>query len=437
VERESLDLLIDSAIAIGIGLFIGLEREHSSASLDQATSENGSQASARESMLGVRTFALLALFGSVIGTFAQENPWVPVAALLAVGGLIAIVTNTATKEGRGLTTEVAALATFMLGAMIHRERGLSVTLAIATALLLISKPWFRTFVPRVRRMDLVSTLQLAIVLAIVLPLLPDEARDPWHVLSPRKIGIFVALIAGISYVGYVLHRLLGDKRAAWLSGLVGGLASSTAVTAAMAQQAHRSPSLRVHSQLATLLASAVMCVRVFVVSAIIAVDVAAQLAVPLAAMAAPLLAGAIWKWRATKSDRAPAESSDRSDAHELELKNPFSLIPAIKWGALFAAILVVSAIAKDTIGNAGIVATAAASGLVDVDVITIAAARQVQAGQTAQGLAALAITVAVVSNTIVKATIAWVGGKRAFGADIAKVFGVSIVCGIAAALTRI
>src|SRR5262249_45386332 len=121
----------------------------------------------------------------------------------------------------------------------------------------------------------------------------------------------------------------------------------------------------------------------------------------------------------------------------VELKNPFSLIEALKWGALFAAILLVSAIAKQALGSAGLIATGAISGLVDVDAITLAATRQVADGQIKPGLAAFAITLATVSNTIVKGAIAWAGGKRAYALDIAKVFGATIVVGIGVALTLI
>src|SRR6188472_3870316 len=103
-------------------------------------------------------------------------------------------------------------------------------------------------------MDLVATLQLLILVAIVLPVLPSEASDPWGVLAPRRIGIFVVLIAGISYVGYVLHRLLGDRNSAGITGLVGGLASSTAVTVAMSQRVRADQSFREPAQLAICLA---------------------------------------------------------------------------------------------------------------------------------------------------------------------------------------
>lgn len=249
-----------------------------------------------ESLLGVRTFALLALFGWVSAYSAAAHPWLPVGALVVTGGFVTVAAVRGHEGGRGLTTAMAALTTLVLGMLVHHQRGLAVALALGTALLLISKPWFRALVPRMRRVDLTATLQLLILLAIVLPLLPDEARDPWRVLSPRRLGIFVALIAGIGYVGYVLHRLVGGRRGAGLTGLIGGLVSSTAVTVAMAQEARSAPTMVQPGQLATLLSSAVMLARVLVVSALINRDVTRALSIPLGTMALCTLAGTLWKW---------------------------------------------------------------------------------------------------------------------------------------------
>ncbi len=426
VDDSTTRLLIDAALAIGIGLFIGLEREHSDVSGHPPEGDAGAH---QESLLGVRTFALLALFGWVSAYAAGAHSWLPVAALVVAGCLVVLAAFREREHGRGLTTEMAALTTLMLGMLVHHQRAIAVALALATTLLLISKPWFRALVPRMRRVDLTSTLQLLILLAIVLPLLPEEAHDPWRVLSPRRIGIFVALIAGLGYVGYVVNRLLGGRRGAGLTGLVGGLVSSTAVTVAMAQHARHTPSMVLPGQLATLIASTVMLARVLVVSALINVTVTRTLALPLGAMAVCMMAGVLWKWRALK-----LIDPKSSDAGELELKNPFSLLPALTWGVLFAAILVASAVARTAFGDSGFVTTAAISGFMDVDAVTLAATRLAAGGEIGMDVAALSITVAVASNTIVKGVISWVSGARDFGADIAKVFGAAMVAGLLVAV---
>jgi len=326
-----------------------------------------------------------------------------------------------------LTTEVAALVTFGIGMAVERDRMLAIALGLTTTLLLVSKPWVRTFVPRLKRMDLVATLQLLILVAIVLPVLPSEASDPWGVLAPRRIGIFVVLIAGISYVGYVLHRLLGDRNSAGITGLVGGLASSTAVTVAMSQRVRADQSFREPAQLAICLASAVMFVRVIVVCYLVDATVARALFAPLGAMA--LVTGGAALLVARRIRKASA-GGDRSS---IELANPFSLLPALKWGLVFAAVLVATAAARDAFGDAGAVASAAIAGLVDVDAVTLATARQASEGGLPVGSAALAITNAVVANTVVKGGIAWASGGRRLARGLSLAFAVTIAVGLAIA----
>jgi len=281
-------------------------------------------------------------------------------------------------------------------------------------------------VPRMQRMDLTSTLQLLILIAIVLPVLPTTASDPWGVLAPRRIGIFVVLIAGISYVGYVLHRALGSRNSAGITGLVGGLASSTAVTVAMSQRARQAASFRDPAQLAIYLASSVMFVRVVVVAYVVDAGVAVALIPPLGAMALVTAGSAALAARRMKR-------VDQRHEEQLEIPNPFSLWPALKWGVVFAAVLVATAAARDAFGDAGVVASASLSGLVDVDAVTLATARQASEGGLSAATAALAITAAVVANTLVKAAIAWFAGGRRFARGMAVALALSVAAGLAIA----
>jgi uncharacterized membrane protein (DUF4010 family) len=178
-----------------------------------------------------------------------------------------------------------------------------------------------------------------------------------------------------------------------------------------------------------MVASTVMLGRVLVVAALINVRVTKALALPLGAMALCTTAGALWKWRQLRSlDRQPATS------REFELTNPFSLLPALQWGVLLAIVLVGSAMARDALGSSGFIASAAISGLVDVDAINLAATRMASNGELDIGVAAVAVTVAVAANTLVKGAIAWIGGGRKFGADVAKVFAVATVVAVIVAV---
>jgi len=434
VDRLPTELLVEVLYAVGIGIVVGLEREHSDVSGELAPEDSPAQhgmgpASDRVPM-GVRTFALVSLFGWVMAYAGEQWPWLPPVGLAGVGGLIAVQYVIHRQAGHGLTTEVAALVVCASGMLVHHDKPLAVTLALATTLLLISKPWVRELVVKLRRVELTATLQLLVLLGIVLPMLPTEPIDPWDALPPRKIGLFVVLIGGISWIGYVLSRVLGRRRSAGLTGLVGGLASSTATTAAMAQAAARDPAMRLPGQMAVFLANAVMCARVLVIAAVISRVVAAELAVPVAGMGVVMLGGALWKWRA-QADAAPSVAGDD---HEPVFRNPFALLPALKWGAFLCAVLLLAVVARDLLGERGILLAAGASGLADVDAITIAVSGQAGGGDLAVALASLAVAIAIASNTVVKAGIAWVGAGRSFGADIAKVFVVSMAVGAVLAL---
>ncbi len=427
---DSTELLIEGAIAAGLGLFIGLEREHSELTGapdadDPPAETRASAAASAAAILGVRSFALLALLGWAAALLGERQAWLPIAGLVVTAGLV-MAQYLRADAGHGLTTELAAVMTYLLGMMVHHDRRIALALGLVTTLLLLAKPWTRTLVPKLRRIELTAALQLGIGLAVLLPLLPTEARDPWGVLSPRKIGLFVLLIAGLGFVGYVLHRVLGQTKGAGLAGLVGGLVSSTAVTAAMAQDAAKRPEHRLSGQLATFLANAVMPIRVLVVTALLSRAITRALALPLGAMAAIMLLGAVWKWRALAAT-APGQADEQG---KLPLKNPFALLPALKWGVILCAVLVVSAIAKQEFGERGVYLTAAASGLADVDAVTLAVSRGAQSGQLGVSAAVLAITIAVIANTCVKAGIALLAGKRAFGAHVAGVLlGAGAVAG--------
>ena len=426
-------ILIDLAYALGIGVFVGLEREHHDISYG-GDDEDGA---ANETIFGVRTFALLSLLGWGCAHAGMEWPWLPPVGLLAVGGFALAQYFVARDQGQGLTTEVAALLTYVLGALVVVNRPLAVALALATTLLLISKPVVKRVIVKVRRVELSATLQLLILLAIVLPLLPSDPIDPWEAIPPRKIGMFVILIGGIGYVGYVLSRVLGQRKSAGLTGLVGGLTSSTAVTAAMAQAASRSPSMRVPGQLATFLANVVVFPRVLIVTAVLSREVAMSLAYPLAGMGLVMLCGAALAWRAMRKEEAEEADDVEQEPEEPMFENPFALIPALKWGAVLCGVLLLAAGAKELLGDSGLLAAAAASGLADVDAITLAVSQQAANDTLSVDIASLAIAIAVISNTVVKGGIALFAGGREFGSNIAKVFFLAIVVGggVAAAST--
>lgn len=424
------DALLEAGYAIAIGLAVGFEREHHD--LTRTLEPDEVPEDEREPLpnpaAGARTFAIIALVGWLGAVLGDDYPALAPLAIVVVAAVIGVQYVLLVRAGAapGITTEIAAVGVALLGMLCHVERELAVPLALAMILLLIAKPWTRAAMIRLRRLEVTATVQLLVLAAIVLPLLPAEPVDPWGAIPPRKVGIFVVLIAGIEYVGYVAHRLLGPQRGIGVAGLVGGLASSTAVTAAMARQARADEAMIAPGQLATFLANVVMGVRVVVVAAALAPEVAWRLAPAIGAFVLVLLVGAALRVRASRGAAG--------DGHRMTLRNPFALVPALTWGAILCGVLLAAHFATEYLGDRGILLAAAASGLADVDAITLAAAQQARTGGLGLDLAALAIAIAVASNTIVKAGIAVVGGGRRFGAGVAVVFGIGLAAAVAVAV---
>lgn len=422
--------VVEAIYALGIGLVIGLEREHSDLShapdgelVDKPPPDNR-----REVGLGVRTFSLIALTGWMLALLGDANTLIQPLGMVAVGGLLAAQFVVAGKKtgAIGATTEIAAIAVLVEGGLVHTDRRLAVMLGLATALLLVSKPWMRRQVVRLRHVEVSATIQLAVLVAIILPLLPTDPIDPWGAIPPRKVGVFVVLIAGVEYLGYVANRLLGARAGAAATGLIGGLTSSTAVTVSMARATKEGQPIR-PAQVATLLANVVMCFRIIVITAVLSPALSWRLAVAIGAMAIVLIAGAVLTWLKLRAESKAVTSP--------ELKNPFSLVPALTWGLVLCAVLVVSRLATQYFGANGFLVAAGASGIADVDAIVLAASRHT----TSLDVAALAIVIAASTNAVAKSTYALVIGGTKFGKRIAiwLLAGAAVAIGVALVRTAL
>ncbi len=395
---------LDAIVAVGLGLMIGLEREHH---------EVVTQVQSKTDQPGVRTFALLGLAGWLAAFLGASWPYLPVAVVLAASVLLIRDPKALASEVHGLTTAVAGMVTILLGLLVPYQRLLAVALAVITTLLLISKPWVQKIVPRLTRSDFTSTLQLCIALAIMLPLLPAQPVDPWSILVPQKIGLFVTLVLGVSWVGYVLSRFLGEDRSAALTGFFGGLVSSTAVTITMAQRARRRDNAASAARTATYLACAVMSVRLLVIAAIFSPPLAIAALPGIGAIGLVMLIFAFLSYR----KREPEATTD------MEIANPVSLAAALKWGVFLCFVLLVSAFAHSWFGELGTIATAALAGVADTDAIILALTER----GTSLDVASWALVTAAVVNTLVKGIIAWVGGGAAYARKLIPVFGVAVV----------
>jgi uncharacterized membrane protein (DUF4010 family) len=405
-------------LAVAAGLLIGLERERS-----RPHGESG------ETFLGgARTHPLLALGGGVATLAAREVGVVALA--LPFGALVLFLGLNYAGEvwrdrHRGLTSEAAFLLSFLLGVLALTEGVIpSVTqkvvtvaaVAVVATFLLSAKPRLHPLVRRVSTEDVSATLEFLIVAVVVLPLLPDRTYGPLDVLNPFRIGVLMVLISGLSFVGYVASRLLGARRGLGVTGLVGGLVSSTAVTLSMAGRARERPEIADSAALAVMLASTVMFARVLVIVALVSPALSGHVALPMAGGILAGLAATLFLW--LRSGRA----THREET--VALANPFELGAALKFALLFAVILLGSKAATVHLGTAGTYAAGLLAGSTDVDAITLSVARLAADGGLSAGVAATTIFLGTASNTLVKGVMGavvggWPFGRRVLGAQLA------------------
>jgi uncharacterized membrane protein (DUF4010 family) len=430
----SLDLstLKEAALAVAVGLMMGLERERSGFERSQEGQDEPSrrresdQAAAQRGSLGARTFALLTLLGWISVKVGGNSQAMPIAVMAFAALMVGLYYFETSSLERGLTTEIAALSAPLLGMLLTRDALLAVAVAVIVTLLLLSKPWIRAWIPKLHREDLTASIQLLIVFAILLPLLPLQTLDPWGVLSPRKVGWMVALIGAVDFLGYALNRVLGSRRGALMTGLVGGLVSSTVVTVTMSRLARQDASLRGPGQVAVMLACAVMGLRVTILAGVVGGSALAKpLLLPMGVMVLVLLAASAWIYRA-----GAGQANGQVKAEELPVRNPFQLKRAAIWGLALATVLLMSAVARAWFGDRGLLVAAGLSGLADVDPITLAVSSQVHGLTLPAPTAVLAILFAIGANTLAKTGFAWVSGGRAFGERLAGMLGASLAAAL-------
>jgi uncharacterized membrane protein (DUF4010 family) len=428
MEDLNLDLITirDFAIAILIGALIGIEREK--------------RRDTEQTIGGLRTFILLAMLGAIGGWLADHyNSMVP---LLAVLGLAAVtvvagfVADAKQREGQlSLTTELAAIGVTLLGSLtMLGQPELAVGLGIIAAAVLAYKQPLHGLIDKFGWDDIFAGLRLLIASFIVLPLLPDRTLDPWDALNPRQLWMFVVLISALSLVGYVATRWLGPGRGAAVTGITGGLVSSTATTLAFSRQSKDVGEGAVKSLVSgTLLAWAIMFVRVLVVSFAVVPALFPRLAPSMGAMALATVALAgILHWR----DRAKAQS-ESGKTGDIAIATPFSLTQAVKFGLIYAAILLLVKIVSDwSSGGAGLFVVAAIAGSTDVDAITLSMSQYARDGGAAS-IAATAIVIAALTNTAVKGFMAVAIGSAEFRRKLLVAMAIICAVGVAAAIVEV
>lgn len=378
-----LEHLAAFATSLAIGLLIGLERQRSPAA-----------------RAGLRTFALVALFGTLSAMLSQKasSPWLLVGGLLLVGSMTIAAYFRKQDESididPGTTTVAAILMCYGLGATVwFEESTLAVMLAIITTILLYFKTELHGLTHNLDRRDLISMLQFAVLTFIVLPILPDQNYGPYDALNPYQIWLMIVLISGISLTGYVALRFIGQRYGAVLLGALGGLVSSTATTMVFTRRSQDNPGLVKLAVVVILLANLTVLIRLAVISAVISPAILPKLLPILGTgLSLGLLVAAFW-WR---------DLNQQAKLSIPETKNPAELTTAAAFGILYGIVLLMSAWLSDIAGSSGLYIVAIISGLTDVDAITLSSLRLLDLGKLQAMEAVTAITLAIISNIIFK-----------------------------------
>jgi uncharacterized membrane protein (DUF4010 family) len=388
-ESDPLALALRFAAALGLGVLIGLERERSH------EPESG--------FAGVRTFGLISLAGAMAAYVdrALERPALGLVLFGAIAALVVVSAVTSAREGDiGITTEVSALLAFLLGFLcVSGNVVLAAGLAVASGGVLALKQWLHGLAARIETADVEATLKFAIVTVIILPLVPNESYgpEPLDVINPYQIWWMVVLISGLNFASYILVKVVGAEHGIGLTGLLGGLVSSTAVSLGFAQRSRTEPGQAAALALGIVLAWTVMFFRVIVLVALIAPGLARALAPGIGALGVLSLGVVLWLLRRQRS-RARATVSAGS--------NPFELGQAIRFGVLFGVVLFVARAAQLGFGEVGLYLAGALAGLTDVDAIALSMAQLARGDASSQGVAARTILIAVLANTLLKGGLA-------------------------------
>ena len=397
------------AIAIGLGLMVGLERE-----------------GVRSPIAGIRTFPIMTAFGYLGGLLSQQlGPWVAVAGLLVTAGFMIlgnVILARKNEADPGMTSEYAAMVMYAVGLLLAFDgNALAVAVAGTVLVLLHAKEPLEGFSDRLGKSDRRALAQLVLVGFVLLPAMPDRSMGPFGVLNPHEIWLMVVLIVGISLGAYVLYRLFGGSAGALLGGVLGGLISSTASTITFSRMTRTRAAIVPSASVMIMVASTVVFGRVVVEIAVVSRGALPVMAPPrLLMMLAMAGIALLMHTRAGEALQAPPPEDPPSD-----------LRSAVVFGALYAVILVAVAFARRNLGEGGLYLVSAVSGLTDMDAITLSSAQLVERGQLDAATAWRMVLLGGMANLAFKAGIVVSAGHRTLRRPVAAAFGASIVVGVA------
>ena len=399
------------AAAIGIGLIIGMQREHTY--YDQSDRHPA----------GVRTFTLVGLAGAMAALLSDQMGGVaPFVTGFVVVGMLLMAMHISFAIGRkrsdtsvegapvggdGITTSVSVVIVYLLGGVCWYGRLLeSCVIMVVLLWVLSAKEQLHAFAQKLSKEDVLATVKFAVISALILPFLPNQAYGPpgLEVLNPHTIWLFVVFISGIGFVGYVLIKLVGPGKGIWLTGLLGGLASSTALTLNLAGRSRENEDYASDFTLGIVLSWAVMYVRLYLICIFLSGALARPLMAPLLLPVVPALSYALYL--KVKEFRDHRQKS-------ADFTNPFKLLPAIKFGVVFTCVMFVANAARVYLGSGALLACSFLGGAAEMDAVAFSVIdMNLKSGLAVRELV-LALLFASLANTLTKGILVCVLGAKA------------------------
>lgn len=414
-----MDKLLQSLIlSASLGALIGMIRQWGE---QQDTNKSDDR------FAGLRTFVLWSLIGYTSALIsASYAPYCFIAAVLLVGAHL-VLRGMASEHSHsiGFTTAAAAILTLFLGGLVYwNHLVLAVMLAALTMLILGLKQkshyWTSRFTPE----DIRSTLQFVAVTGVVLPLVPKQGYGPYEAINPYSLWLMVVLISGLGFIGYLLIRIMGTRSGVVLTGLVGGLASSTATTLAFSRESKAYPELSTGFALAIIMACTIMLARVIIILGFIFPEFILSLWLPFLILSFPGLLYALSLGLLSNKGIQNTEIPN--------LKNPLGLSIAIKFGLIYGIISILVKVFSSSDLSDELIALSFVSGLTDMDAIALSITHNLKEGLISGPLATQAIVVAAIANTLLKASLVIVIGSPQLRQHVAIALGATILAGVGA-----
>jgi uncharacterized membrane protein (DUF4010 family) len=388
--------LIGFAVALAIGALIGIERER-----------NKGQGPERE-VAGLRTFTLVSLLGAMSLFLGSLFLFAVFGAVIGIFTAIGYLRSR--EQDPGLTTEIALIATFLLGGLAMQERRLAAALAVVITILLAARTRLHDWVKNVLTpQEAHDGLMLAAAALVILPLIPSEPIDPWGIFSLRQLWLLVVLIMAINAVGYLALRILGPKIGLSLAGLFSGFVSSTATIAAMGTRTRKHPELHAGAVAGAAASSVATIIQLVVLIGLVSFSVLRELILALAAAGVAALA-----YAAVFTLRSARQAPDG----EPPAGRPFDPKTALVFVAIIGVTLGVTAALTYWLGERGLLLASAVSGFSDAHATAISAATLAHSERVSTGYAGLAVLIALTTNTLSKAIVAFSLGTRQFAFEL-------------------